>query len=76
MLNENELVTAEITRLRRYADQFESSLVIEVEDLFWFGHFEGISADPIDHVAPQRHSPQGLVVPKGTERSAHEQVRE
>lgn len=64
-LNENELVTPEIARLRRYADQVESAAVEEIKDLFWFGHFEGISTDPIDSIVPQRHSPKRLVIPKG-----------
>jgi len=53
MLNENELVTPEIARLRLYAGQLESAIMIEIEDVFRFGHFEGIPPDPIDHVPPQ-----------------------
>lgn len=76
MSDKNELVASEIARLRGHADQVESVLVIVIEDLFRFGYFERIAADPIHSVVPQRHTPKRLVIPKGTEWPARERVLE
>jgi hypothetical protein len=76
ILHENELVASEIAALGCHADLRKSALVIEIEDLFRPSYFEGIAADQIDNVVPQRHPSKGLVIPKRIQRPAREGVLE
>src|SRR5579872_1158915 len=75
-LLENEFVAPRRAAVGMQTSQGEAAGTVEIEDLLRRGNFKRISADPVDHVLPQTHTPKLLVFADGTERVAQEEVLE
>src|SRR5438132_947526 len=54
---QQDVFITRVPEIRLEPLQQESSLPIEVKNLFRLGDLKGIAADPIDQIIPDRHTP-------------------